>query len=134
MKIEKEDVRMNYQKLFSYYSFIIGISMIAMWTVFILTGQVPELMTEPARIIMHLAAEFSTAISLLIGGYGLIRSKSWGKQFHQFSLGMLMYTLIVSPGYYLNLGEFAMVGMFAVMLILTLIVLIITYIGSKNIL
>ena len=106
--------------------------MISMWTMFVLTGQVPELQTEPARIIMHLAAEFTTAFSLIIGGFGLLTEKNWSKQFHQFSLGMLMYTLIVSPGYYLQLGDVAMVGMFAAMFALTFVVLIISYIRSDE--
>ena len=106
--------------------------MIGMWSMFLNTGQVPELPTEPARIIRHLAAEFSTAFVLIIGGYGLLTKKNWGIRFHQFSLGMLMYTLIVSPGYYLQLGDIAMVGMFGTMLILTLIILILTFLKSDE--
>ena len=123
---------MNFTKIASIYSFIIGIAMIAMWSMFLLTGQVPELQTEPARIIMHLAAEFTTAFTLIIGGYGLLANKNWGGRFHQFSLGMLMYTLIVSPGYYLQLGDLSMVGMFAGMFILTLIVLVLTFVKSYD--
>ncbi|MHA2065595.1 MAG: hypothetical protein ACXABY_14565 [Candidatus Thorarchaeota archaeon] len=123
---------MNFTKIATIYSFIIGIAMIAMWTIFLLTGQVPELQTEPARIIMHLAAEFTTAFVLIIGGYGLLTNRTWGVRFHQFSLGMLMYTLIVSPGYYLQLGDIAMVGMFGTMFLLTLIVLILTFVKANN--
>jgi len=109
-----------------------GIAMIGMWTMFLLTGQVPELQTEPARIMMHLTGEFTTAFTLIIGGFGLLTEKSWSKRFHQFSLGMLMYTLIVSPGYYLQLGDVAMVGMFGIMLTLTIIVLMISYTKSDE--
>ena len=118
---------MNLPRLTSLYSIVIGVLMVAMWSMFLLTGQVPELQTEPYRIIMHLAAEFSTAFVLLIGGYGVLTKKSWGVRFQQFSLGMLLYTLIVSPGYYLQLGELAMVGMFETMLFLTLMVTAISY-------
>ena len=118
---------MNLPRLTSLYSIVIGVLMVAMWSMFLLTGQVPELQTEPYRIIMHLAAEFSTAFVLLIGGYGVLTKKSWGVRFQQFSLGMLLYTLIVSPGYYLQLGELAMVGMFGTMLFLTLMVTAISY-------
>ena len=109
-----------------------GIAMIGMWSMFLITGQVPELQTEPARIIMHLAAEFTTAFVLIIGGYGLLTTKSWGVRFHQFSLGMLMYTLIVSSGYYLQLGDIAMVGMFGTMFVLTLIILGLTFVKSDE--
>ena len=123
---------MNFKTLIPIYSFVIGIAMIGMWTMFLLTGQVPELQTEPARIIMHLAAEFLTAFVLIIGGYALLTKKEWGIRFHQFSLGMLMYTLIVSPGYYLQLGDMTMVGMFATMFILTLVILVMTYLKSDE--
>ncbi len=123
---------MKIRLLFPIYSFIIGIAMIGMWTMFLFTGQVPELQTEPARIIMHLAAEFTTAFSLIVGGFGLLKEKSWSKRFHQFSLGMLMYTLIVSPGYYLHLGDVAMVSMFGVMFAVTIVVLILSYIKSDE--
>ena len=124
---------MNLRTLLSIYSFVMGIAMIGMWTMFLLTGQVPELQTEPARIIMHLAAEFTTAFVLIIGGYALLVKKEWGMRLHQSSLGMLMYTLIVRPGYYLQLGDVAMVSMFGVMFILTLIILILSYIKSDEI-
>lgn len=123
---------MNFTRIASIYSFIIGISMIAMWSTFLLSGQVPELQTEPARIFMHLVAEYTTAFVLIIGGYGLLAKKGWSIRFHQFSLGMLMYTLIVSPGYYLQLGDMAMVGMFVTMLILTLIILILSFLKSEE--
>jgi hypothetical protein len=123
---------MNITKISSVYSILIGLAMIGMWTMFLLTGQVPELLTEPARIIMHLAAEFTTAFVLIVGAYGLWTKRSWGIRFHQFSLGMLMYTLIVSPGYYLQLGDMAMVGMFGSMFILTLIILVLTFVKAEE--
>jgi len=43
-----------------------------------------------------------------------------------------MYTLIVSPGYYLHLGDVAMVSMFGVMFAVTIVVLILSYIKSDE--
>ena len=54
--------------------------MIGMWTVFYVTGGIPEINTEPAKIIMHLIAEFVTAIALILGGCGLISNRKWGFQ------------------------------------------------------
>jgi len=50
------------------FSIIVGVSMVLMWLMFYFTGSIPELDTEPARIAMHLAAEFATAIALIVGG------------------------------------------------------------------
>ena len=39
----------------------------------------------------------------------------------QLAVGMLLYTVIVSPGYFAEKGEWAYVGMFAVVLALALV-------------
>ena len=52
------------------FAIIAGIGMIAMWVVSYVFKQIPELESEPIRIKFHLAAEFSTAILLIIAGTG----------------------------------------------------------------
>jgi len=81
---------------------------------------VPELETEPLRIRFHIAAEFVTAIALVTGSVGLLTGQSWSQQLYLIAIGMLFYTVIVSPGYYAEKGEWPFVGMFAVILILAL--------------
>ena len=105
------------RKVIAIYSIAMGLCMISMWTMFYLTGGIPELNTEPFRIAMHLIAEYSTAIGLIIGGYGLIKSKRWGYNLYLLSTGALIYTLIQSPGYYLQQGNIGFVIMFAVFII-----------------
>ena len=105
----------------SWYAIAIGITMIGQWAFFIATKQVPELKTEPVRIGFHLAAEFMTAVALIAGGVGLLINSGWGLTVYLISIGMLFYTVIVSPGYFAQKGEWPMVGVFAVMLILALI-------------
>ena len=112
---------MNVRKIASLYSIVIGIAMICMWSVFLVTNQVPELKTAPLKISYHLLAEFLTAILLLIGGFGLFTKKVWGFHLYLISLGMLLYTVIVSAGYYLNLGDMIMVSMFTVFQVFTII-------------
>jgi hypothetical protein len=112
---------MNLRKLASIYSIIIGIAMICMWIVFILTNQVPEINIAPLKISYHLLAEFLTAILLLIGGFGLFTKKEWGFNLYFISMGMLLYTVIVSAGYYADLGEMIMVVMFTVFQIVTIL-------------
>ena len=112
---------MNVRKIASLYSIVIGIAMICMWSVFLVTNQVPELKTAPLKISYHLLAEFLTAILLLIGGFGLFTKKVWGFHLYLISLGMLLYTVIVSAGYYVNLGDMIMVSMFTVFQVFTII-------------
>jgi NADH:ubiquinone oxidoreductase subunit K len=112
---------MRIQKIAAIYSIMLGIAMIGMWLSLITTNQVPEINTEPIRITYHLIGEFLTAILLLIGGFGLFTKRRWGFHVFLISMGMLLYTVIVSAGYYAEKGDMAMVGMFTVFQVLTVI-------------
>lgn len=117
---------MNARKVVAAYSVTIGILMAAMWSVFALTDQIPELDTSPKEIGFHLAGEFLTAFALILGGLGLILKRSWGPTVDLVALGMLAYTVVVSPGYYAQTGDYAFVGMFAVLMGLTLVFIVIS--------
>jgi hypothetical protein len=123
---------MNIKKIASIYSIIVGIAMICMWLILIATNQVPEIKSAPTKITYHLVAEFLTAILLLIGGYGLFTKRVWGFHLYLISMGMLIYTVIVSAGYYANLGDIIMVGMFSVFQLLTLIFIGLTFYKHKE--
>jgi hypothetical protein len=105
----------------SIFAMVVGAGMIGQWLFFLATGQVPELETEPLRIRFHLVAEFVTAIALLVGGIALLTNQTWGRCFYLLAMGMLLYTVIVSPGYFAEKGQWAFVGMFAVVLLLALV-------------
>jgi hypothetical protein len=104
-------------KFSAWYGIVVGFGMIAQWTLSILSGGVPEFQTEPWRIAFHLAAEFSTALVLIVSGLATLRSAAWGKPALLVGLGMVIYSEIVSPGYFAQLGQWPMVGMFAVILV-----------------
>ena len=103
------------------YAIVVGCLMAAMWTFFLASGQVPELASEPVRIALHLAGEFATAALLVVSGTASLGSRPWGAVLLPFALGMLAYTVIVSPGYYAQRGEPAFAALFAVLLVLTLL-------------
>lgn len=102
------------------FAIIVGAGMFAQWLFFYVTGQIVELKTEPARIGFHLAGEFLTAIALIVGGAGLLLDLGWSRSLLLVALGMLFYTVIVSPGYFAQKGQWPLVGMFAVLLVLAL--------------
>jgi hypothetical protein len=103
------------------FALVVGVGMIGQWILFLVTGQVPGLETEPLRIRFHLAAEFATALALLVGGLALLTDQAWGCWFCLLAAGMLLYTVIVSPGYFAQKGQWACVGMFAAVLLLALV-------------
>ena len=103
-------------KFSAWYGIIVGFIMIAQWSFFLATDSVPELQTEPWRIALHLAAEFTTAVMLIVSSIATLKSAAWGQKVLLVGLGMVIYSEIVSPGYFAQLGQWALVGMFAVLL------------------
>jgi hypothetical protein len=100
---------------------IVGIAMIAQWIFSLATKQVPELKTELLKILFHLAAEFSTALILIIAGVALLGKSLLGYPLALLGAGMLLYTVINSPGYFAHKRQWGMVAIFAVLLIITAI-------------
>ncbi len=108
-------------KFAGWYGIVVGVAMLLQWSVFIATGQVPELQTEPWRIAFHLAAEGATALLLSIGGIALLKNLAWSRTIYLLGAGMLLYSAVVSPGYFAQQGQWVMVGMFAVILAFALV-------------
>ena len=90
--------------------------MVAQWIFSIISGGVPEFETAPWAIGFHLAAEVSTALVLIIAGVAFLKSVSWGKPLLLTGLGMVIYSEIVSPGYFAQQSQWAIVAMFAILL------------------
>jgi hypothetical protein len=99
------------------YGIAVGLLMLAQWAAFILRGQVPEMRTEPIRLGFHLAAEFMTALGLAASGFGVLRRATWATGGYLVSSGMLVYSVIVSPGYFAQQGQWAFVVMFGILLV-----------------
>lgn len=102
-------------KFAGWSSLVIGVLMLLQWLFFLLTDSVPEVRTEPIALAFHLAAEAATALALLAAGTALLRGRD-GVVLGLVANGMLIYTVIVSPGYFAQLGQWPLVGMFAVLL------------------
>jgi len=103
------------------FAILVGVLMIGQWVLFYLTNQIPELKSEPYRIAFHITGEWITAIGLLVSGIGLLLGAAWAEQLILLAMGMLFYTIIVSPGYFAQRGQWPLVGMFALLFILALI-------------
>lgn len=100
------------------YGICVGFLMLAQWAFFLAAGQVPEVQTEPVRLAFHLVAEFITAVGLVISGVGLLRGARPAKAAYTVCAGMLMYSVIVSPGYFAQQGQWVFVAMFGALLLL----------------
>ena len=128
-KKRKVGAAVQLRKVSSVYSLFMGISMLAMWLMFYFTNSIPEIQTKPVELGLHVVAEVSNALLLIIGAIGLLLKKSWGLKTYLISMGMLLYTLIMSPGYFLQKGEIPFVIMFMVFLMLAIVL---TVLIAKN--
>jgi hypothetical protein len=107
------------------FAIVVGIGMLGLWAVSYYKNQISELESEPVRIKFHLVAEFATALLLIVSGLALLTNQTWGISTYLVSMGMLFYTVIVSPGYFAQKGQWAYVVMFAVILVLAITSLLI---------
>lgn len=102
----------------------IGLAMIALWTMLIVRGQVPELQANLPSIRFHIAAEMGTGLALVAGGLALAVDTPWGPGLAAAGLGATVYSTVNSPGYYADRSEWSMVAVFAVLALLALIALV----------
>jgi hypothetical protein len=103
-------------KFSTWYGIVVGVLMLSQWVFLIATGAVPEFHSAPWSIGFHLAAELLTALGLILSGAAVLKSKTWGPKALLVALGMLIYSLIASPGYFAQQGAWTLVGMFAILL------------------
>ena len=107
------------------YAIVVGLLIFGQWAFFLITRQVPELKTERVRVLFHIADEFLTAAVLIASGVGLLMQQAWALALYLVAAGMLLYTVIVSAGYFAQKRVWPIVIMFTVLLILTVISLIV---------
>jgi len=100
----------------AWYGISVGALIILQWIFFLATGSVPQLQTARWEIGFHISAELLLAFTLLIGGIATLSSKGWGEKILLVALGMAIYSEINSPGYFAQLGQWALVAIFAFLL------------------
>jgi len=106
-------------RLPAWYGVAVAILLFAQWGVFLATGNVPELEDATREIAFHMSAEFVMALVLLTGSIAILRRKAWGTFVYLVGAGMVVYSVINSPGYFAESGDWALVAMFMVLLVLT---------------
>lgn len=103
------------------YGISVGVLIFAQWIYFLVTARVPESDAVPFQIVFHLAAEFMTSIVIIVGGAAVLNRKPWGSRLYYIASGMLIYAVVNSAGYFMQLGRWPLVVMFAVLFLLTVL-------------
>ena len=107
-------------------------AMLGIWIVQLVTGQAPELQTAPIEIALAITADWLTAITLLVVGVGLLSKRNWAYKLYLFALGMLVYSVLISSGYFGQLGNTIFVILFAVLFILSALFVISNIFQKSN--
>ncbi|MGB2963850.1 MAG: hypothetical protein WBB69_07685 [Anaerolineales bacterium] len=102
------------------FALIVGFGMIAQWILSYTKKQIPELHTEPIRIWFHIAGELATALFLIFSGIGLLADSLWAPTLFFIAMGMLIYTAIVSPGYFAQRGHWIWVVIFGILIAISI--------------
>lgn len=112
------------RKAAAIYAIFIGMSMLGMWFMFYFTNSIHELQTRPVEIMIHIFAEVTTALALIVSGYSLLKNWERARKLFFISMGMLLYTLFNSSGYFIQNGEVPLIIMFLTFIVTTLFLLV----------
>ena len=83
----------------AFYSILMGVLQIGTWVVLYFAGVVRDYyLGKPFETIFLLIAEFLTAITVIIGGSGILAGYKWGIPVNLAALGMMLYCAIFSIG------------------------------------
>lgn len=107
----------------AWYGITVGVLMLAWWTVELRGGALRRSDRRPAEIGLHLGAEIVAAVVLVVGGARVLLDGS--ASLLLVGLGMLLYTVIQSPGYFLTRREAVPVVMFAALAVATLAAIVV---------
>lgn len=106
------------------YCIVVAVFMVVWWGLALRGGALNRPDRRRGEITLHLTAEIATALLLAVGGAVLARG---GTQWLALvGLGMLLYTVIQSPGYFLARHEWPPVVMFALLAVLTTVAITVT--------
>jgi len=110
---------MNTLKLTGVYQLIVGAGIIGIWIIQFLFGEIPEIQTAPYSIVMHMLAETFTGLMLLFSGAAILLNRNKQTVLFYISSGALLYTLLASPGYFMQQNEWGVATLFLALLVLT---------------
>ena len=99
---------------------IVGTAIAALWLLLLVTDQVPEVDEGRISIWFHITAELLLATVLIAAGLALLRRRARARLLSALALGALGYSAVNSPGWYAERGEWAMVGLFALVVCATI--------------
>ena len=109
------------------YGIISGIVMPIFWTIFAIYNLLWKINFFISAILV-----IGTAVSLVIGGVGVLRSRNWGNKLLAGAMGALLVQVVVDFDHFLNLNMIPLTLFFAVISLATLVFLILSVFGTNE--
>lgn len=106
------------------YGIVMGAALLATWVVLFGNGVPPEFRATPLESWFLLLAEVLTGTTLVLGGYGVLTTRGWGRPLHLVSLGMMLYTGVYSIGVFGQTRNAPAVTWFVLTSVMTLLLVI----------
>ena len=94
----------------------------------LITKQIPELETEPIAIGFHITAESIMGTISIVSGILMLINLSWALYPFILAMGLVIYSVINSAGYYGQKKEWPFVIMFGVILLTSIVLVILNLI------
>src|SRR4030043_632503 len=113
------------EKLLSIFLIIMGISIIAVWTMLLITGQVTDIKKDLISLLFHWTSELLLALTSIIVGFSVLFKKTRGQSSIFFALGLALSSTFNAVFYYVfnefNLTFIILIGSFFILSLLFLI-------------
>lgn len=108
------------KQILAIYCLVIGAAVLVMWSLILAGGNLPE---GKIALGFHLYSEFAMAVICLTGGVMLLLNRRFSRETCLAGLAMVVYSTLNAAGYYGQKGEYAAMGMFVVLFVLTVMVI-----------
>jgi hypothetical protein len=108
------------KKIIAGYSLFLGAAILGLWTIILITGEIPE---GPVEFAFHLFSEFLMAFGCLAAGILMFRNRRSGSRIAVAAHAMVIYSVLNAAGYYGERGEIAFPILFMVLLAASMVVL-----------
>lgn len=102
------------------FALLVAVLVTGLWVLSLARGAVPELVTEPRAIRLHILAEFGMAALLAVGGILELAGHGAGEPILLLGFGAVLYSIVNSSGHYAERRQRAPLVMFAILFGLTL--------------
>ncbi|MDR5658655.1 hypothetical protein RH915_04055 [Serpentinicella sp. ANB-PHB4] len=109
------------------YTFFISFLIAVTWGILLFTGQVGGENPQVISVTFQLIIEGITVFCLFISGLLIVFKQKLGQQFLNFSLGLLLYSLLTSLGIYIYSKEVIPIIIFSLLLLTNIAVLIFSF-------